>query len=328
MTATLIDLLSRLSEAGGGARLWGAAARPHYGPAFDRLLAAGVLEERAPAEEWPVCDDCECGIDARPVLAIGERRIAPCPLDAGRDEFLDSEDLRSFTIDEGCFALECLGGDPGAICEPFPHVWGRAQGPGRRIFLTFRRGVVEHLGLMPALRAAAEGDTVVLLAPEPPADVRLRLRDVPDLILVRIADAIDLVEGRLALQPQIREPASPADPPIRLELLLDSKGVLVDGAVQTIGRQSFNALLVLTEHAKGPGGPVDKRRIEDTTQREARDIIRELRTALARGRANAKEVRGWIACQGRSGRYELKLDPSRIRLTRQSGKDGPTLVPR
>lgn len=74
MTATLIDLLLRLSEAGGGARLWGAAARPHYGPAFDRLLAAGVLEERPPAEEWPVCDDCDCGIDRS---AASRRRRAP-----------------------------------------------------------------------------------------------------------------------------------------------------------------------------------------------------------------------------------------------------------
>ena len=99
MTDTLTALLLRLSEAQPARCSGGAVAEPHFGPAFDRLLAAGVLVERPPAEEWSTCADCDCGFDVRPIQRIGDRIIAACPFDAGSDTELEEDDLRDFRID-------------------------------------------------------------------------------------------------------------------------------------------------------------------------------------------------------------------------------------
>ena len=99
MTDTLAALLLRLSEGGGPAMLWGRMAKPHYGPAFGRMLAAGVLVECPPVEEWAACADCDCGFDARPIQRLGDRIIAACPFDASSDIELEEDDLRDFRID-------------------------------------------------------------------------------------------------------------------------------------------------------------------------------------------------------------------------------------
>ena len=61
MTETILQLLTRLSEAGDDAILSGELAAPFIGPGFDRLLAKRVLVEQAPLADWDVCDTCECG---------------------------------------------------------------------------------------------------------------------------------------------------------------------------------------------------------------------------------------------------------------------------
>lgn len=164
MPASLINLLLRLSEGGGVARLRGAAAKPHYGPAFSQLLASGVLEENAPAEDWPVCGDCDCEVDARPLVQVGKKLLAACPLDAARDKLLDLEDLRSFTIDEGRFAMECLGGDLSAICQLTPGLWFRRDPHEGHVALIFRRVVADNPALPHILRGVTNGDRITLLA--------------------------------------------------------------------------------------------------------------------------------------------------------------------
>ena len=99
MTDTLTALLLQLSEGGRPALLWGRSAKPHFGPAFDRLLAAGVLVECPPMEEWSACADCDCGFGIRPIQRIDGRIVAACPIDAGSDTELEEDDLREFRID-------------------------------------------------------------------------------------------------------------------------------------------------------------------------------------------------------------------------------------
>jgi hypothetical protein len=99
MTETLTALLLQQSEGSRPALLWGRSAKPHFGPKFDRMLAAAVLVECPPAEEWSACADCDCGFGIRPIQRIDGRIIAACPMDAGSDSVLEEDDLREFRID-------------------------------------------------------------------------------------------------------------------------------------------------------------------------------------------------------------------------------------
>ena len=65
MTETILQLLTRLSEAGDDAILSGELAAPFIGPGFDRLLAKRVLVEQAPlavAVQW---------VAAQPAVLVG-----------------------------------------------------------------------------------------------------------------------------------------------------------------------------------------------------------------------------------------------------------------
>ena len=106
MTESLARLLLRLSEAGEPAFLWGRQAKPYLDRDLERLLARGVLTEQAPADEWDVCADCECGLPVRPVQCINGDLIAACPLDNARDARLDAQDLRSFSINAAAIVDE------------------------------------------------------------------------------------------------------------------------------------------------------------------------------------------------------------------------------
>ena len=141
MTDTLTALLLRLSEGGRPALLWGRMAKAAFGPAFERLLADGVLVECPPAEEWSACADCECGFDARPIQRIGDRIIAACPFDASSDIELEEDDLRDFRIDpEKLVALIAeASGFPEPIETLAPDLWriGRLAS-GRSVVVAVR----------------------------------------------------------------------------------------------------------------------------------------------------------------------------------------------
>jgi hypothetical protein len=57
---------------------------------------------------------------------------------------------------------------------------------------------------------------------------------------------------------------------------------------------------------------VRNRVVEDATGRDARDLVRELRDALAAGRPNGSELRDWIKARRSLGAYELVLDREEI----------------
>ena len=177
MTETLARLLLRLSEAGEPTILWGRQAKPYLGREFDRLLDRGLLVEQAPAEEWDVCIDCECGLDQRQIQRIDGSLVAACPFDHAKDARIEPEDVRSFTIDCPGLIHEIARAsgfeDPSEIA---PGVWHLgATVSQREFFFALSRQAVLQLGLIGAVRSFARSSPTTLISPNVSAADKTRL---------------------------------------------------------------------------------------------------------------------------------------------------------
>lgn len=313
MTATLTALLLQLSE-GSAQLLWGRVARRHYGPGFDRLLAAGVLTERPPAEEWSTCLHCDCGFDVRPIQRIGDRIVAACPFDASADTELEEDDLRDFRIDPE--RLLALVARASGFAEPpellASDLWrlGRLAS-GRCIVIAIAAGALDHAGIVLLLKAAGGGAPVTVAAPLPSAAIRLRFLEAGiDLVGLQSAlmptegwvDRLDIVK----LEPKANQP--------RLSIRVAAQSVLIDGTPQRVPPQPFRLLTLLAQEVRDGRGPVRNRAIDDATGRDARDLVRELRDALSTGRPNACELRDWIEARRSLGAFELALNRDQIEV--------------
>ncbi len=314
MTDTLAALLLRLSEGDGPAILWGRMAKPHFGPAFERMLAAGVLVECPPAEEWAACADCDCGFDARPIQRLGNRIIAACPYDASSDIELEEDDLRDFRIDAP--KLVALIAEASGFTEPTetlaPDLWriGRLAS-GRSVVVAVRARDLDQPGIVLLLKADAGGAPVTVLAPDPGHAIRLRFLEA----------GIDLVELRAAIGPgpqgvecMKRSLLEPKMEGLRLSVDLATRTVTIDGTAQRIASQPFKLLALFAQAARDRTGPVANRAIEDATGRDARDLVRELRDALSAGRPNRSELRNWIVARRSLGAFELALEREEIEV--------------
>jgi hypothetical protein len=317
VTDTLTALLLQLSEGGRSALLWGRQAKPHFGPAFDRLLAAGVLIECPPVEAWSVCADCDCGFGSRLIQRIDGRIVAACPIDAGSDTELEEDDLREFRIDPE--RLVALIAEASGFEEPVEFlaadVWrlGRLAS-GRFIAVATTARVLDQPGIVLLLKAAACGTPITVLVPDPSPAIRLRFLEA----------GIDIVELRSALEPGAcgidrlaRAALEPQTDGPRLSIHLEAQAVLIDGTPQRVPSQPFNLLALLTRAARDGKGPVRNRAIEDTTGRDARDLVRELRDALSAGRPNGSELRDWIEARRSLGAFELVLERDLIEVAPQ-----------
>jgi len=314
MTDTLTALLLRRIEQGPSALLWGREARPHYGRAFDRLVAAGILVEEPPMEVWSTCTHCHCGYNWRPIQRIGGRIVAACPIDAEADTELDEDDLRSFVIDAAAL-IALLASESeldGAVEEIAPHLWllGRLHS-GRTILLALAKDAIAHPGATLLIRAIAPGAPATLLAPAPTAGERRRFKEggfdlVETLSALRTGPCgIDRLD-ELALTPKAAGP--------RLSIQATVRAVLVDGTPQHVPPQPFKLLALLARAVRDGEGPVSNRAIEDATGRDARDLARELRDALSAGRTNASELRNWIEAQRGLGAFQLALEPGDVEI--------------
>jgi hypothetical protein len=178
MTDTLTALLLQQSEGSRPALLWGRSAKPHFGPEFDRMLAAAVLVECPPIEEWSACADCDCGFGIRPIQRIDGRIVATCPMDASSDTELEEADLREFRIDpERLISLIAeASGFPGPIEALAPDLWqiGRLKS-GRFIAAAVTARVLDQPGMILLMKAVACGTPVTVLAPDPCPAIRLRV---------------------------------------------------------------------------------------------------------------------------------------------------------
>lgn len=313
MTATLTALLLQLSE-GGLQLLWGRVARRHYGPGFDRLLAAGVLTERPPAEEWSTCPHCDCGFDVRPIQRIGDRIIAACPFDASADTELEEDDLRDFRIDPG--RLVALVARASGFAEPpeplAPDLWhlGRLAS-GRCVVVGITGGALDHAGIVLLLKAAGGGAPVTVAAPDPGPAIRLRFLEA-GIDLVGLQSALTPTEGWVDRLDIVK--LEPKGDGLRLSIRVATQSVLIDGTPQRVPTQPFKLLTLLAQEARDGRSPVRNRAIEDATGRDARDLVRELREALSAGRPNSAELREWIEARRSLGAFELTLDPEQIEI--------------
>jgi DNA-binding winged helix-turn-helix (wHTH) protein len=322
MTGTLTALLLRLSE--GSARLlWGRAARPHFGPRFDRLLAEGVLVERPPAEVWSTCLGCECGFDVRPVQRIGGRIIAACPFDVAADTQLEEDDLRDFRIDpERLIALiaEASGFDE-AVEGLARDLWRVGWlGSGRSIVVGITAQVLDQPGIVLLLKAAAGGGPITVLAPEPCPAIRLRF----------VEAGIDFVELRSALQPSAgkvdrldRGSLEPKGTGSCLKIERRARRATLNGRTINLSEQLFGLLHFLAERALDSPATVETRAIEDQVWGDGihriassvRDPIRALREALVAGAADEAAARGLIEYRRNPNGYRLRIDPCDISIS-------------
>jgi len=320
MTDTLAALLLRLSEGGRPALLWGRVARPYFGAAFDRMLAAGVLVEGPPAEEWSACADCDCGFGLRPIQRIDGRIVAACPIDASSDTVLDEDDLRGFRVDpERLFGLISAAS---GFQEPLellaPYVWriGRLAS-GRSVVVAISVRDLDHPGTVLLLKSAAGGASVTVAAPDPGPDIRLRFLEA----------GIDLVELRAALKPNstgidvfdlaMLEPVG-VEP--RLTIDRRARRSSLDGRSVRLSDQLFALLLFLAERALDSPETVEFRVIEDHVWDSGvhrissgiREPVRALRDALAVGAADGKAARALIENTRNPNGYRLGLPASEI----------------
>lgn len=258
MTDSLARLLLRRSAAGPGAVLWGRDAAPHFGPAFDRLLAGGVLTERAPATTWGPCRTCDCAFRARAIVEIDGRLVAECPDDAAASVVLAPHEIRSFAIEAGMLVAELatasgLSGPPEALADGIWHLGGLADGRAV-VFVSYAAACNSQL--MAILRGTVTPSATTLLLPSgiPPA-VQRHLRDA-GCHLVAATDALDGTVLRLDREAL----ASPAAGSVKAtcdQILLTINRIAVtatfDGKPLGLEPRDFRALIVLAREAEDGG---------------------------------------------------------------------------
>ncbi|GGO15893.1 hypothetical protein GCM10007972_24450 [Iodidimonas muriae] len=318
MTGMLSALLLRLSEAGAPALLWGRQAAPHFGRAFDRLLARGILIEHAPATEWELCPTCECGLEARPIRKIDGRHIAACPLDRGGDIVLDDDDLRSFRIEPAALVREiaAVSGFGAAPSEVAPGVWHLGMSATRTVFLAISEAALAQPGLIATLRMVERSAPITVIAPTPPASERTRFAEA-EILHVDVGACIgeDFVLDHARLEP----PHAFAP---RLVIGRAARSVMLDGVPKLLSEQAFKLLVLLAEQALKSPAIVENRVIEShlwgssihRITSEPREPVRALRDALVGNSADSRAVRSLVENRRNPNGYRLVLTPEEIEL--------------
>jgi hypothetical protein len=312
----LAHLLLRRSEAGEPALLWGREAKPLYGPAFDRLIARGVLVARAPPREWQVCDDCRCGQDWRPIARVDGQHVAICPLDRVSDLLLEAEDLESYEIDAAALVRE-IATSSGFADEPsevIAGVWhlGRTA-TDRQVFAVLSRAVLVQSGLVGAIRMLDRSSQATLIAPLLSAPERLRFAEAD----IHVADSEECIggtgRGAFAIDPAKLEPPQALTP--RLVITGATHRVVLDNIEKHVPQQPFNLLKMLAEKTLTGVGFIPTHDIEAANSgRAASDLVRELRDCLAAGAPEPEQIRRLIKNRRSPAGYALALAAHEVEL--------------
>jgi len=296
MTETILRLLTRLSEAGDDAILFGELAAPFFGPVFDRLLAKRVLVEQAPLSDWDVCDGCECGLPCRPIRKIGDAFRAECPFDHQQDIELTEDDLRVFRIG-GAALASVIGAAAGFRAAPkraAANFWRLGDTPtGRAVFLSLEPAAMTGDGIIASVRQAAQGSDVTILAPQLPAETARRHQDAGFHLVETLAVLIPASDGLgVAIDVAALEPV-PLAPVLRVRRA--TAEVQWDGRSVILSRQIFPVFERLLEKAMSRDQVASGAHVEGTTAREAKDLIRELRDAFKAAGFTDAESKALIA---------------------------------
>jgi len=281
MTETILQLLTRLSEAGDDAILPGELATPFLGPVFERLLARRVLVEQAALRDWDVCDACECGLVARPIREAGHGFRAECPLDRRQDVVLTEADVRVYRIDAAALtsAISITAGFGVSPRLVAAKVWQLGATPsGRAVLLALEPAALNGDGIAATLRLAALGEDITILAPVLPVDAALRLHNAGFHLTETLAflkPASMGLGGAIDIAALVPDPMAPA-----LRVRTATAEVLWGNRSVILSRQIFPVFQRLLEKALSRDQVASGSHIEGTTAREAKDLIRELRDAF------------------------------------------------
>lgn len=312
MTETILQLLTRLSEAGDDAILPGELAAPFFGPIFDRLLAKRVLVEQAPLRDWEVCDACECGLPCRPIRKVGDTYRAECPLDRRQDIDLAKDDLRVFGIGADALA-SVIGTAAGFGAAPklaAEKVWRLGDTPsGRAVFLSLEPAAMTGDGIIASLRQEARGSDVTIFTPRLPAEIARRHQNAGFHLIETLAVLTPASNG-LGVTIDI-----PALAPIPLAPVLRVRRATAEvqweGRSVVLSRQIFPVFERLLEKALSRNKVASQSQVEGTTAREAKDLIRELRDAFKAAGFTDAESKALIATVRNRG-YRLDVPSADI----------------
>lgn len=312
MTETILRLLTRLSEAGGDAILSGDMAASIPGPVCKRLLARGVLIEQAPLTHWDTCDLCDCGLAARKIRPNGTGFRAECPLDRRRDIDLSEVDLRVYSVDAPglASALSLAAGFPAEPPEIAAGLWMLgSMASGRTVFLALEVHSVAHDGALLRLCQAAKGQGITLLGPKLPTNIA---RTFEDAGILAIETAHVLIPGSgpfgaavdgISLEPAASKP--------KLQLRSETGEVQWMGRSIILSHQLFPVFRHLAEAGRTRDPIVSGPKLEGTSGREAKDLIRGLRGAFRAAGFSEVEVMALIRV-ARSRGYHLGVSAADI----------------
>ncbi|MDA0341839.1 MAG: winged helix-turn-helix domain-containing protein [Proteobacteria bacterium] len=318
MTANLTRLLLQLSESGEPAILWGRQAKPYFGKDFERLLNCRLLVEEARAEEWDVCDACECHHGVRVIQEINGRFIAACPVDQRGDSVLDPEDMRSFRIDAAALMAEVAkaSGFDQEPTQAVPGVWHLGKTTTKRgLFVAIARERVLAPGLIAALRSFDPKSAITVVGPSMEAADTLRFAEA-GIHFVATAEAFVAEGTAFALDALKLMP--PASIEARLTLFRSHSKLLLDGGELELPPISFKLLCLLAEQVVRGDGVVSRQQIDKhlwstvVSKTAAADAIRNLRDLLKKldEGSNAAALVRTLPTQG----YILDIAASDIRL--------------
>lgn len=296
MTEMILQLLTRLSEAGDDAVLSGELSAPFFGPVFDRLLAKRVLVEQAPLTDWEVCDACECGLPCRPIRTVGDGFRAECPLDRREDIELNESDLRMFRIGAAALA-SAIGAAAGFGEAPkiaVEKVWRLGDTTsGRAVFLALEPAALTSDGIAAVLRQAAQGSDITILAPMLPAGVARRLHNAGFHLIQTLTLLMPASNGLGAAIDVAALAPVPMAPVLRVRIA--TAEVQWDGRSVILSRQIFPVFERLLDKALSRDQVASGSYVEGTTAREAKDLIRELRNAFKAAGLTDSESKALIA---------------------------------
>jgi len=322
VTGCLAKLLLQRSEGGRDAVVWGYEAAPHFGPAFDRLLAACVLVERAPAVSWSTCRRCDGACDARAIVELDGELVAECPHYPEQRARLAPHEVRSFSIDVGRLVAElaqasALAGECELVGDG---IWlvGHLEGGRSVFFATNELVLAEPNGLTLVAARSAPSESTLLVPDSAPASILRSCRDA-GWHVVAVEQALAETGVRLNVDALVPLPAR------RARLVLNRAGPVffLDGRALTLTEQPARLLAALAAAARQHPGFLQRDEIQSAIYgklsmpeaRPLRDVARDLRDQMATGlaAADAQTVRALIENK-RVERYRLALPAGDIQI--------------
>jgi len=306
-------LWTRLSDGGPHVSLSGRALRRFPEGEVDRLLRARVLIERRKADNWPVCAHCDCGLDARPVRHVGEGLRACCPDDPAEDVILEDGDLRRFGIDAGRLAarIAASGGLPGSVSAVVDGIWILGAAPADGVLMLCDNAErLEAPGVILAMKSAAAPRPVTVIASDPDPALALRLREA-GIEVVPLAEAV--TSGADGVDRLTIDSARRSHGAARLTLHRQAQSAVLDGRRLDMSPQMFALFRMLVERSLQRDPVLKAEEIEAQFQRPPREIVRDLRKALAAceiAEVSAETLIRTVRTRG----YCLGLDPSEVAI--------------